>query len=49
MIDNTTIVWFESHLIARLGLPPSNILVSILNFLRCELGQMNSNDIAALS
>jgi hypothetical protein len=48
-VDNSTIVCFESHLIARLGLPPSKFLISILNFLRCELVHLNSNAIAALS
>jgi hypothetical protein len=47
-VDNTTIVCFESHLIAGLGLSPSNFLVSILNFLRCESVHLNSNAIAAL-
>jgi hypothetical protein len=48
-IDNTTIICFESHLIARLGLPPSMFLLSILNFLRCELVHLNPNAITALS
>jgi hypothetical protein len=33
MIDKTTIVCFESHLVAGLGLPPSKFLISILNYL----------------
>jgi hypothetical protein len=48
-VDNTTIVCFESHLIAGLGLSPSKFLVSILNFLRCELVHLNQNVIAALN
>jgi hypothetical protein len=48
-VDTTTIVCFESHLIARLGLPPSKFLVSILNFLKCELIHLNLNTIIALS
>jgi hypothetical protein len=48
-VDNTTIVCFESHLIAGLGLPPSNFLVSILNFIMCELVHLNLNAIAALN
>jgi hypothetical protein len=36
-VDNTSIVCFESHLIARLSLPPRKFLVLILNFLRCDL------------
>jgi hypothetical protein len=38
-----------SDLIARLGIPPSKFLVSILNFLRCKLVHLNPNAIAALS
>jgi hypothetical protein len=36
-IDNTTVICFESHLIVGLSLPPSKFLISILNFLMCEL------------
>jgi hypothetical protein len=49
LLDNTAIVCFESHLIVGLVLPPSKFLVSILNFLWCELVHLNSNAIAALS
>jgi hypothetical protein len=49
MIDNTVINDFESHLIAGLGLSPSKFLVSILNFLRCELVHLNLNAIATLN
>jgi hypothetical protein len=49
MVDNSTIVCFESHLITGLGLPPSKFLVSILNFLGCEMVHLNANVIAALS
>jgi hypothetical protein len=49
MVENTTIVCFESHLIAGLGLSPNKFLVSILNFLRCELIHPNLNAIAVLS
>jgi hypothetical protein len=48
-VDNTTVVCFDSHLSAGLDLPPSKFLVSILNFLRCELVHLNPNAIAALS
>jgi hypothetical protein len=48
-IDNNTIVYFESHLIVGLGLPPSKFLISILNFLRCELAHLNPNAISALN
>jgi hypothetical protein len=49
MVDKTTIVYFESHLIAGLGLPPIKFLISILNFLGCELVHLNPNDIVVLS
>jgi hypothetical protein len=48
-IDKTIIVYFESHLMSRLGLPPRKFLVSILNHLRCELVHLNPNAIAALN
>jgi hypothetical protein len=48
-VDNSTVVYFESHLVAGLDLPPSKFLVSILNFLRCELVHLNPNAIAALN
>jgi hypothetical protein len=48
-VDNTTIVCFESHLIAGLGLPLSKFLISILNFLKCELVHLKLNVIATLS
>jgi hypothetical protein len=48
-VDNTTVVCFESHLIAGLGLPPSKFLISILNFLKCELVHLNLNAIIVLS
>jgi hypothetical protein len=49
MIDKTIIISFESHLMARLGLPPSKFLVSILNYLRCELVHLKPNAIAVLN
>jgi hypothetical protein len=49
IVDNTTIVCFEYLLVARLGLPPSKFLISILNFLRCELVHLNPNAIAVLN
>jgi hypothetical protein len=44
----STVVCFESHFIAELGLPPSKFLVAIMNFLGCELVHFNPNAIAAL-
>jgi hypothetical protein len=45
---DSTVVCFESHLVTRLGLPPSKFLVAIMNFLGCELVHFNPNTIAAL-
>jgi hypothetical protein len=49
MVDITIVVYFQSHLVAGLDLPPSKFLVSILNFLKCELVHLNLNVITALS
>jgi hypothetical protein len=49
MVDGSTVVCFESHLVPGLGLPPSKFLVAIMNFLGCELVHLNLNTIAALS
>jgi hypothetical protein len=48
-VDGSTVVYFESHLVAGLGLPPSKFLVAIMNFLGCELFYFNPNTIAVLS
>jgi hypothetical protein len=48
-VDNSIVVCFESHFVAGLGLPPSKFLVSIMNFLRCELVHLNLNAIATLN
>jgi hypothetical protein len=48
-IDRTVIVCFESRLMCGLGLPLSKFLVSILNYLKCELVHLNSNVVAMLS
>jgi hypothetical protein len=48
-VHGSTVVCFESHLIAGLGLPLSKFLVAIMNFLGCELVHFNLNAIAALS
>jgi hypothetical protein len=48
-IDGSIVLCFESHLTARLGLPPSKFLVSIMNFLGCSLMHFNPNSIVALS
>jgi hypothetical protein len=49
VLDNTTMVCFESHLVAGLGLPPSKFLVAVMSHLGCELIHFNPNAIAALS
>jgi hypothetical protein len=46
---SSTVVCFESHLIAGLSLPPSKFLVAIMNFLGCELVHFNPNVITTLS
>jgi hypothetical protein len=46
---DSTVVCFESHLVAGLGHPPSKFLVAFINFLGCELVHFNSNAIAALN
>jgi hypothetical protein len=48
-VDGSTVVYFESHLVAGLGLPPSKFLVAIMNFLGCELVHFNLNAITVLS
>jgi hypothetical protein len=35
-VHNSTTIYFESYLIAGLGLPPSKFLSSIMNILGCE-------------
>jgi hypothetical protein len=49
IVNDSTTIYFESYLIAGLGLPPSKFLSSIMNFLGCELVHFNLNAIAALS
>jgi hypothetical protein len=46
---DSTVVCFESHLVAGLEHPPNKFLVAIINFLRCELVHFNLNAITALS
>jgi hypothetical protein len=48
-VEQTTIICFESHLLAGLGLPPCKFHVSILNFFRCELVHLNPSAIVVLS
>jgi hypothetical protein len=48
-VHDSTIVCFESYLVARLGLLPSKFLSTIMNFLGYELVHFNPNDITTLS
>jgi hypothetical protein len=48
-VKGSTIVCFEVHLVAGLGLPPNKFLVTIMGYLNCELFHFNLNAISALS
>jgi hypothetical protein len=48
-IGGSTIVCFEPHLVAGLGLPPSKFLVTIMGYLNYELFHFNPNTISTLS
>jgi hypothetical protein len=48
-VDGTTVVCFESHLVAGLGLLPSKFLIAVMSHLGCELVHLNPNTIVALS
>jgi hypothetical protein len=48
-IDQTNIVCFESHVMCGLGLPPSKFIVSVLNYIGCELAHLHPNAILMLS
>jgi hypothetical protein len=48
-VDGSTMVYFASHLVARLGLPPSKFLIAILNFLGCKLVHFNPDAFTALN
>jgi hypothetical protein len=47
-VEGSTVVCFESHLVAGLGLPPSKFLVTIIGYLNCELFHFNPNAISTL-
>jgi hypothetical protein len=47
-VDGSVVFYFESHLVARLGLPLSKFLVSIMNFLSCSLIHFNPNALTTL-
>jgi hypothetical protein len=48
-IHGSSVLCFESHLLARLGLPPSKFLAAIMNYLGYSLVHFNANVIVALS
>jgi hypothetical protein len=48
-VEGSTILCFESQLVAGLGLPPSKFLSNITNYLGCSLIHLNPNIISALS
>jgi hypothetical protein len=48
-VEGSTILCFESQLAARLGLPPSKSLSSIMNYLGCSLVHLNANVVSSLS
>jgi hypothetical protein len=48
-VAGSSVLCFESHLLAGLGLPPSKFLAAIMNNLGCSLVHFNGNAIAALS
>jgi hypothetical protein len=48
-VEGSTIIFFESKLAARVGLPPSKFLSSIMNYLGCSLVHLNSNAVSVLS
>jgi hypothetical protein len=49
IVEGSTVVCFESYLVAGLGLLPSRFLVTIMGYLNCELFHYNPNAISALS
>jgi hypothetical protein len=48
-IHGSTVLYFESHLLDGLGLPPSKFLSAIMNYLGCSLVHFNAYSLAALS
>jgi hypothetical protein len=48
-VHGSSILWFTSHLLAGLGLPPSKLLAAIMNYLGCSLVHFNANAITALN
>jgi hypothetical protein len=48
-VEGSTIIYFESQLVAGVGLPPRKFLSSIMNYLGCLLVHLNSNAVSTLS
>jgi hypothetical protein len=48
-VYDTTVVCFESHLVAGLGPPHIKFLVAVMSHPGCEVVHFNPNTIAALS
>jgi hypothetical protein len=48
-VESSTVLYFESQLVAGLGLPPSKFLSSITNYLGCSLVHLNPNVVSTLS
>jgi hypothetical protein len=49
IVEGSTVLCFESRLVAGLGLPPSKFLYSIINYLGCSLVHLNPNAVSTLS
>jgi hypothetical protein len=47
-VDGSTVLCFECQLAARLGLPPSKFLSSVMSYLGCSLVHLNANVVSAL-
>jgi hypothetical protein len=48
-VEGSTVLCFESQLVAGLGLPLSKFLSSIMNYLECSLVHLNPNIVSALT
>jgi hypothetical protein len=48
-VEGSTVLCFESQLVAGLGLPLRKFLSSIMNYLECSLVHLNPNTVSALT
>jgi hypothetical protein len=48
-VEGSTIICFESQLVAEIGFPPNKFLSSIMNYLGCSLVHLHSNVVSTLS